>query len=181
MSCSINNGWTVGCRDSIGGLNNLYILSGSISTVTEANGAISDIDGTGVFYKFELVKQTADFTETPTPNNEAGTVFYSQVVNAAFMKMQASLRNQVKTLAASNDLKLIIETNNGLADGVGQYFLIGQNRGAVLTGGAGTSGTAFGDSNQYALNFEALELYPASEITTTGGDLSTALTNITIG
>ena len=182
MSCSISQGFSIGCRDSIGGLSNLYILGGTVSGITEASeGLISDISGSGVFYDFALVKETADFVETPTPNNAAGTVYYSQVVNAAFHKLDSGLRNQVKTLAASNDLKLIIKTNNGLADGIGQYFYLGRYFGATLTGGAGTSGLAYADANQYALNFEALEPVPAFEIQTTGGDLSTALTGITLG
>lgn len=179
MACDITSGFTLGCRDNVGGIKNIYILSGSVSTVTAADGAISDLDGSGVFYKFELPRNVGDFTETPTPSLENGTVFYSQVVNAAFHKLQASIRNQVKVLAQNPALKIVVETENGTDDNSGQFFYIGENRGATLTGGSGTTGTAFGDANQYALTFEATEPYPAQEITTSGA-LSDALTGITV-
>lgn len=182
MACDITSGFTLGCRDNVGGIKNIYILSGSVTGVTADSGAISDISGDGTFFKFELPRNVGDFTETPTPSLENGTVFYTQTVNAAFHKLQASIRNQVKVLAQKPDVKIIVETENGQDDGVGQFFYVGRYRGATLTGGSGATGTAFGDANQYALTFEATEPYPSEEIEpTTQGDLSTALTGITVG
>lgn len=180
MACDITSGFSLSCRDNVGGIKNIYILSGSVTSVADSAGAISGITGSGAFYKFELTRNTGDFTETPTPSLENGTVFYAQTINAAFHKLQASIRNQVKVLAQNPDLKIIVETNNGSDDNVGQYFYVGRYRGAVLTGGSGTTGTAFGDANQYSLTFEAQEPYPAEEITTTGGVLDTALSGITV-
>jgi len=180
MACDLSSGFELGCRDNIGGLKNVYILSGSVDTVTAAAGAISDLDGDGVFYKFELPRNVGDFTETPTPSLENGTVFYSQVVNIALHKLQASIRNQVKVLSQYPALKIVIETENGSDDNTGQFFYVGRYRGATLTGGSGTSGAAMGDANQYALTFEATEPYPSEEITTSGA-LTDALTGITVG
>lgn len=179
MACDLTSGFSLACRDNVGGIKNVYILSGSVTTVTAASGAISDLSGDGVFFKFELPRNVGDFSETPTPSLENGTVFYSQVTNIALSKLQASIRNQVKVLAQNPDLKLVIETENGSDDNVGQFFYSGRYRGATLTGGAGTSGTAMGDANQYALTFEATEPYPAEEITTSGA-LTDALTGITV-
>tara|TARA_R110000765_G_scaffold329488_2_gene420329 strand:+ start:356 stop:901 length:546 start_codon:yes stop_codon:yes gene_type:complete len=179
MACDISSGFQLGCRDNSGGIKNVYILSGSVTTVTAATGAISDISGDGVFYQFELTKNTGDYTETPNPSLENGTVFYSQTVNISLHKLQASIRNQVKVLAQNPDLKIVVETNNGSDDNVGKFFYIGRFRGATLTGGAGTTGTAFGDANQYSLTFEGMEPQPADEITTTGV-LTDALTGITV-
>jgi len=177
--CDITSGFSLACRDNIGGIKNVYILSGSVSSVTASAGAISDINGSGVFYKFELPRNVGDFTETPTPSLEAGTVFYSQVVNISLHKLQASIRNQVKVLTQSPALKIVVETNNGTDDYEGQFFYVGRYRGATVTGGSGTSGTALGDANMYSLTFEAQEPYPAEEITTTG-TLTDALTGITV-
>ena len=179
MACDITSGYQLGCRDNSGGIKNIYILSGSVTSITEANGAISDISGDGVFYQFELTKNTGDFSETPNPSLENGTVFYTQTVNVAFHKLQASTRNQVKVLAQNPVLQIVVETNNGSEDGVGQFFYVGRFRGATLTGGSGTTGTTFGDANQYSLTFEGLEPQPAYEITT-AGELTDALTGITV-
>jgi len=183
MACDISSGFSLACRDNSGGIKNIYILSGSVSTVTEASeGLISDIDGSGVFYKFELTKNTGDFLETPTVSLENGTVFYDQAINVAFHKLQSSIRNSVKVLAQNPDLKIVVETNNGVESPyTGRFFYIGNRRGATLSGGAGATGTAFGDANQYALSFQGIEPEPAEEIQTADGTLLDALTGITVG
>ena len=181
MACDITSGFTLACRDNSGGIKNIYILSGSVAGITEAgDGLISDISGSGTFYKFELTKNTGDITETPTPSLENGTVFYETTLNVAFHKLQSSIRNQVKVLAQNPDLKIIVETNNGIESPyTGRYFLVGRYRGATLSAGSATSGTAFGDANQYALTFQGLEPEPMDEIQTTDGSVD-FLTGISV-
>ena len=101
------------------------------------------------------------------------------MTNIALHKLQASIRNQVKVLTQNPDLKIVVETENGSDDNVGQFFYVGRYRGSTVTGGSGTTGTALGDANQYSLTFEAQEPYPAEEITTTGS-LANALSGITV-
>lgn len=179
MACSLTSGISLQCRDNIGGIDAIYILSGSVTSITDSAGAISNITGTGTFFKLNLQRGVGDYTETPTPSLENGTVHYVQTINVAFPKLDASLRNQVKVLAQSPDLKIVVQTSNGADDNVGKFFYVGRYRGATLTGGAATTGAAFSDANQYALTFEANgEPYPSEEITTTG-ELIDALTGIT--
>ena len=178
-TCDITSGFTLGCRDNTGGIANLYILSGSIDSVVDASeGLIQTISGSGEFFKFELFRQTSDFTEAITSTPENGTVFYEQTLNAVFFKLQSSTRNQVKVLAQNPNLKVIVETNNGTVDGVGRYWLLGEDRGMQLLSGTGATGTAFGDLNGYSLTFTGQEPNPASEIS---GSLAGALAGITLG
>jgi len=178
-TCDITSGFTLGCRDNSGGIKNLYILSGSITTVdTASEGLISGITGSGEFFQFELFRQTSDFSEAISATPENGTVFYEQTVNAVFFKLQSSTRNQVRVLAKNPDLKVIVETNNGSVDGVGKYWLLGQENGMQLLSGTGATGTAFGDLNGYSLTFTGQEPEPASEIS---GSLADALSGITLG
>lgn len=180
MSCDITSGFTLGCRDNTGGIKNLYILSGSVDSIGEASeGLINSISGSGSFFKFELFRQTSDYTETITSTPENGTIFYEQSVNAVFFKLQSATRNQVRVLAKNPDLKVIVETNNGADDGIGKFFYLGEANGLQLLGGTAESGTAFGDRNGYALNFVGSEPQPASELS--GSDLSAVLSGITIG
>ena len=179
MSCDITSGFTLGCRDNTGGIKNLYILSGSITSVTDASeGLISSISGSGEFFQYELFRQTSDFSEAISATPENGTVFYEQSVNAVFFKLQSSTRNQVRVLAKNPDLKIIVETNNGSEDGVGKYWLLGEENGVQLLSGTGATGTAFGDLNGYSLTFTGQEPEPASEIS---GSLAGALSGITLG
>lgn len=184
-TCDITSGFTLGCRDNTGGIRNLYILSGSINTITTAvDGVITDLAGAGVFYKFELFRQTSNYQESITSTPENGTVFYDQALTAVFFKMKQAVRNQINTLAINPNLKIVVETNNGSVDGSGRFFLVGQENGAQLLSGTGATGTAFGDLNGYNLTFSAQEPFPASEIQANATDVSTftdALTGITIG
>lgn len=178
-TCDITSGFTLGCRENSGGVKNLYILSGSVSSVVSVSeGLISEMTGSGEFFKFELFRQTSDYTETITSTPENGTIFYEQSVNAIFFKLQSATRNQMKVLAQNPNLKVIVETNNGSTDGVGKYFYLGQENGLQLTGGTGATGTAFGDLNGYTLNFVGQEPEPASEIS--GSDLSVIMSGISV-
>lgn len=181
-TCDITSGFTLGCRDNTGGIRNLYILSGSITSLTTSSeGVISDIAGTGSFYQFELFRQTSDYSEAITSTPENGTVFYEQTVNAVFFKLQSSTRNQMRVLAKNPDITMIVETNNGSVDGVGKFVLLGQDNGLQLTGGTGATGTAFGDLNGYTLTFVGQEPEPASFVQS-GSSVSLAdcLTGITL-
>ena len=176
-TCDIVSGFTLGCRDNTGGLKNIYILSGSIGSTSGTEGLISTITGTGTFYKFELSRQTGDFTETINASLENGTIFYEQVVNAPFHKLQSSTRNQVKTLARNPDITMIVETNN--SEGGTVFFLLGESRGLSLSGGQAQTGTAFGDLQGYTLTFTGQEPEPASALS--GSTLAGVLAGITVG
>tara|TARA_R110000868_G_scaffold4961_1_gene30845 strand:+ start:1252 stop:1803 length:552 start_codon:yes stop_codon:yes gene_type:complete len=179
--CNITSGATLGCRDNVGGIESVFILSGSITTITAASNEITDISGTGTFFEFELPRNVGDFTETPNPSLENGTLYFEQVVNIVIQKLQTSVRNQVNLLALNPNLKMIVKTNNGTDDGVGQYFLVGRYRGMSVSAGTGATGTAFGDANQYALAFTGQEPQPFFEVSTGGtGVLTDALTGITV-
>ena len=176
MACDITSGFALGCRDNTGGIKALYILSGSVSSITDTTNEISDISGDGVFYQFDLQRNTSDFTETINGSTENGTVFYEATVNAVFAKLQTSTRNQIKVLAANPDLKIVVETNNDVSGS--KFFYVGRVHGAQLNGGQGQSGTAIGDANGYTLTFSATEPSPADVIT--GTTLADALTGITV-
>ena len=176
-TCDIVSGFTLGCRDNTGGLKNIYILSGSISSVNGTEGLISSITGSGTFYKFELTRQTGDFTETINASLENGTIFYEQTVNAPFHKLQSSTRNQIRTLAKNPDIFMIVETNNNETGTV--FFLLGQTRGLTLSGGQAQTGTAFGDLQGYTLTFTGQEPDPASALS--GSTLAGVLSGITVG
>lgn len=181
-TCDITSGFTLGCRDSAGGIKNLFILSGSVDTIVgDDAGLITEMTGSAgsTFYKFELFRQTSDYTETITSTPENGTIFYEQSVNAIFFKIQSATRNQIKVLAQNPNLKVIVQTNN--TDSTSTYIYLGQRNGLQLTGGTGATGTAFGDLNGYTLNFVGQEPEPASFISaSTETELLAVFTDIAI-
>lgn len=148
------------CKESIGGLKSVsFMASADLTTVTEAAGVVTAITkATGKkFFKYELVKNSADYAENINANVQNGTVYYGQELKIVLNKMQANTRNEILLLAKSN-LVAIVEDANG------KYWLAGRTNGLDITGGSANSGTAQGDRNGYSLTFTGGEKEMAPEV-----------------
>jgi hypothetical protein len=180
MPCDITSGFQLGCRDNTGGLKSIYILSGSITNVTGSQGLITGITGSGVFYEFQLFRQTSNYTEELVATPENGTIVYNQTATCVFFKMQTATRNQVRVLAQNPNLQIVIETQNGSENGAARWFLMGQINGSQLLSGTAQTGTAFSDLNGYNLVFTGNEPNPASEVSGSATTFTGSLNGITI-
>ena len=180
MACDITSGFQLGCRDNTGGLKSIYILSGSITNITGSQGLITGITGSGVFYEFQLFRQTSNYTEELVATPENGTIVYNQTATCVFFKMQTATRNQVRVLAQNPNLAIIIETQNGSETGAARWFLMGQINGSQLLSGTAQTGTAFSDLNGYNLVFSGNEPNPASEVSGSATSFTSSLNGITI-
>jgi len=184
--CNITAGFELGCRDNTGGVKRAYILSGSVDEVTSTNSLISSLTGSGSFFAFDQVKQTAAYTETINSSVENGTIFYEQGLTLQFHKYQDSLQDMINTLGNNPEIKVILETNNGAEDNDAKFFYLGQFNGLTLSEGTGQTGTAFGDLNGYSLTFTGQEPEPAKEISVTPSagaafnNLQSVMTGITV-
>ena len=184
MSCNLNAGYSIPCRDSVGGIKNFYILSGSISSIAEASeGLISGITGSGQFWKIEQQKENGSLTETVNADLSAGTVFYQDDAEIVLTKLEASVRNQVAVLAKNTKIIVVAESQNGLDSSdsySGRYFLVGRYNGCALSAGSGQTGAAFADMSGYNVTLTAMEPKPIFEIESTDGTLLSALDGITV-
>ena len=180
MPCDITSGFQLGCRDNTGGLKSIYILSGSITSISGSQGLITSISGSGVWYEFQLFRQTSNYSEELVATPENGTIVYNQTCNAVFFKMQTSIRNQVRVLAQNPNLAIIIETQNGSENGAARWFLMGQVNGSQLLSGTAQTGTAFSDLNGYNLVFSGNEPNPASEVSGSASTFTGSLSGMTI-
>lgn len=184
--CNITAGFQLGCRDNTGGVKRAYILSGSVDEVTATNSLISGITGSGSFFAFDQVRQTANYTETINSSVENGTIFYEQSLTLQFHKYQDTLQDMINTLGDNPELRIILETNNGSEDNADRFFYLGEFNGLTLSAGSGQTGTAFGDLNGYSLTFTGQEPEPAKEMSVTYdaaaefNNLASALSGITV-
>lgn len=162
MACTLTKGFSVDCRDSIGGITSVYISEfGNVTSFTEAAGeitAIVQVTSTN-FFKYNLEKENGDFVETMNGSIENGTTFYETVLNFTMKKMVAATSEELRLLAL-NRLFIIVEDNNG------KYWELGADKGADRVGGTNTaaSGKAFGDMNGYTLGFMSKSAVPAREV-----------------
>tara|TARA_R110000772_G_scaffold143939_1_gene253501 strand:- start:1445 stop:1963 length:519 start_codon:yes stop_codon:yes gene_type:complete len=164
MSCNITSGLTLGCKDSQGGVEYLYISDlPTYDTITlDVTGQVESLDASGVpvaitFYKYEVPKQTSSFTETITADNTAGTVFYQQDALFVFNKMETTTRDQIKLLAQNPKLLVIVKDANG------KFWSCGIGRGAELTAGTVGTSVSYGERNGGEITLTGLEKDPSYE------------------
>ena len=134
MPCALTQGYTLDCKESIGGVKAVWFIPfADVTTITEASGVVTTITKSAgkVFYKYQLVKQTSSLTENITASVENGTVFYAQELSIILNKLQANTRNEILLLAKNNLLAVV-------QDGNDKYWLLGKVNGADLTGGNGS-------------------------------------------
>jgi len=163
MACTtITQGISRGCRDNAGGVYQFYIATRPINTVvyTDNINGITGIEGDGteiMFYPFIPNKNSSDFTENYQVSLENGTVGYEQVVTMIFSKMEVAKANNIKMIA-QNSMLVIIKDKNG------NFFLMGENDGAELSGGNSGTGKVLTDLNGYNITLTAMEGDQASQI-----------------
>ena len=84
MACDLTLGRKEPCKDSVGGIKNVYFVDfGKLGTVTVANDEITNMTGTTIggsansltAYKYEL-KGGSSLEQTVTSSRETGTTFY---------------------------------------------------------------------------------------------------------
>lgn len=160
MPCAITSGYTIDCRESVGGIQaiwlisnaNLYDASGN-SRVTESSGtvtAMTKASGTR-FYKFEVPRGTAVASTNMTGSQENGTVFYTHSLTFPINSRTATVRNIITTLAKNRLTFVTLEM-----DGV--YRMYGKGYGLMMDSTTNSSGTAPGDRNGAELVFSSMEI-----------------------
>lgn len=160
MPCALTSGYALDCKDSSGGIVEIYFMEkANATTISEASGVVTGITkATGKrFYKYELPKETGSLTETINGNVQNGTIFYSSELKLIVNKLNTTVRNEIKLLA-QNTLLAVAKDNNG------KYWLVGKSRGVDLTTGTSGTGTAFGDRSGYDLTFTGSEPEPMIEV-----------------
>lgn len=151
MSCAITEGFTLDCRDSVGGIQAVYIIAkGSVTSYTTASGTVSAITKSGVFYKYELEEENSMAQSVATGNRQNGTVFFAQELTAIFQKLTYQTRDKLTTLH-KNRLVIVVKDNND------KFWVMGKDRGLMTTTSTGATGTAMGDLNGYTVVFAGNE------------------------
>lgn len=170
MACALTSGYTLGCREEVGGLEAVWIIPhGDVSSVAEVSGLVTGITKATAkqFYKFEIPRAVANATHTLTGSEENGTIFYTHSVVLPLNKRDSTTANIIRVLAKN---KLMIVSK----DMSGRYHLYGKRFGLYLNSNEAGSGTAPGDRNGYLLTFTGAETDDAVEVNSTAaGTLET--------
>jgi hypothetical protein len=160
MSCAITAGYSIECRESVGGVEVIYLIensalydaSGNSRVTTDGSGTVTALtkNSTKRFYKFEVPRGTANAGNGITSSIENGTFFFTHTVQFPINDRTAAVRNIVTTLA-KNRLTFVTK------EGDGKYRMYGKEFGLQLETTEAGSGTALADRNGYLLTFSSQE------------------------
>ena len=160
MACLLTSGRALPCKNSVGGLKAVYFADyGTLGATTIASGEITAIAGTPDFFKFDI-KGNSSLETTINSSRENGTTFYTQTLNLTLPVLDKATQEEIKLLAAARP-HVAIEDYNG------NFFMVGLEHGAEVTGGTIVSGAAMGDLSGFTLTLEGQETDPAYFVTST--------------
>lgn len=162
MSCILANGIALGCKDSLGGIKEVYIGSTNATTVFtyDADDVIDSATAAPNFFTFEQRNEQGEFVQTGQHSVENGTNFWEQSVSLIFTKNDAEDRNTLMLLAQSTLMIIVLDQN-------GKYWVVGESNGADLTASTQSAGKAYGDLNGTTVSFMGKESAPAREMDAT--------------
>ena len=150
MACELSTGFTLDCKDGIGGIKQIVLLEQNLVTgiTLDASEIITAIAGQvdGDLYTYELPTQTGSFEETINFNRDNGTVFYTQTVNVMLHKLSSAKRKELQTVAQARVIVFVLDTN-------GNWWAVGYEYGADISTATAATGTALGDANGFTLAF----------------------------
>jgi hypothetical protein len=153
MPCSLTSGYALDCKDSSGGITEVYFIEkANVSSVATASGVVTGLTKASGkrFWKYELPKETGNFTNNPQVSTENGTLFFEQGLTIVINKLSAAVNTELKLLA-QNVLIAVVKDNNN------KFWMLGKERGVDMAASESGSGTAFGDRSGYTLNFTGKE------------------------
>jgi hypothetical protein len=160
MACVLTTGRKVPCKSAVGGIKSVYFADfGTLGTATIASGEITAFSGTPDWFEFD-VKGNSSLETTVNSSRENGTTFYTQTLNLTLTFLDKATQEELKLLAHARP-HVAVEDYNG------NFFLVGLEHGAEVTGGTVVTGAAMGDLSGFTLTFEGQETAPAYFVTST--------------
>jgi hypothetical protein len=151
-ACDLTQGFTLGCNSGYGGTKEFYVIQKKNVTAIDLlaqGGIIQGITkvATKVFYKWELVTQTAEVTQEKTVSRENGTSMVKQSIKFPVNYITTSVRNELELLNKNVVYVVTIDEN-----GIG--WLHGYDNGLTVTSIAAKYGVKFGDRNGFEIAIE---------------------------
>ena len=151
MACNLTQGFTLDCKDAVGGIKSIHLIDWASTGFTVSGSEVTATTVvSGDVYTYELPKGVGSMTTTTNVSQENGTVFNQSDIVARLRKLSTTKRNELKLLA-QNRVFCIVKDNND------NYWLAGNEYGCDITAMTSESGTAMGDVQGYNFTLSAIE------------------------
>lgn len=155
MACDITAGRLEPCKNTIGGLRNVYFINFNKDAFTVAGGEVTALDDSVTqAFRYELKADGNNFEESFASDKNTGVTLFTQTVSLVLKKQDLQTNNEVKLLAWGSP-HVIVE------DRMGNFRVVGLTEGADVTGGSIVTGGAKSDFNGYNITLVGEEVEPA--------------------
>jgi hypothetical protein len=149
--CVLATGFALDCRDSIGGVDEVWIgeLDGiDFDTLTVVDGAITvmAMSGLKLFYNYKLRRNTSEAKADFDGEVANGSGYIKHSVEIQLDRFDVATRNEIRTLG-KKPLVFIVKDKNGLLSVYGLYH------GLDLESGTGGTGQEANSLNGFVLTF----------------------------
>jgi hypothetical protein len=172
MSCDYSTGRAIPCKDAIGGIKAIYLVTDGTSALTltaeditldsGSDCQVDDIDTSITVYQIDLPRNTANFSQTLENSIENGSFFYNQSLEIHLHKLEhetACLLHNV----AKNYQSVLIHLENDTV------LLAGYERGLGVSGGETTVGAGLNDGQKFTLTLQSETRQPVLYLAPTSG------------
>jgi len=151
MACDLTAGRKEPCKNTIGGLRNVYFINYLADAFTILDGEVTAMDvGVTAAYKYELRADGNTLEESVVSDKNTGVTLFTQTLNLVLKQQDLATHNEVKLLAHGRPY-VVVEDNNG------NFKLAGQSEGMDVSGGSIVTGGEKADFNGYNLTMTAME------------------------
>lgn len=153
MACTLTSDFSLGCRDSVGGIKEIYVTAlGNTETLSASGGTVYAFTLTQAtqFFTYSLEKEDAEWTQNTQYNPETSSKFSEQTLSFTVRKMTLAARNELKLLLQNRVMVIVLDRN-------GLYWLLGQTNGMDVTTMEGKTGKAMGDMNGWTITLVGKE------------------------
>jgi hypothetical protein len=158
MACLLTTGRKLPCKSGVGGLKTVYFADyGTLGAATIASGEVTALAGSPALFQFDI-KGNSSLETAINSSRENGTTFYETTLNLTLTFIDKLTQEELKLIAHARP-HVFVEDYNG------NYFVVGLEHGAEVTGGSIVSGAAMGDLSGFTLTMVAQETAPPYFIT----------------
>ena len=163
MACeNLSLGRLKPCKDTVGGIKNIYFVNygdftGIVYNATDSD-VIDDLAASFNAYKYE-VHFSSSFTQNIQSSMENGTTAFEQVLEVTLPKLTKEDHKELKLVSFGHP-HVIVEDQNG------SFFVAGLLNGMSVTGGTIVTGLNMGDLSGYTLTLTGMEKVPANFLDT---------------
>ena len=158
MACTLTTGRKVPCKSAVGGLKTVYFADyGTLGAATIVGGEVTALAGNPALFQFDI-KGNSSLETAINSSRENGTTFYESTLNLTLTFLEKATQEELKLIAHARP-HVFVEDYNG------NYFVMGLEHGAEVTGGSIVSGAAMGDLSGFTLTLVAQETAPPYFIT----------------